>query len=113
MLICNWFFFFVMIRRPPRSTLFPYTTLFRSHTDRRPAASPCRSSCLRLHSVLDVEHLQDRKSTRLNSSHVEISYAVFCLKKKKTRTLMRTSGYAYSVPNNSDIGTPTTDTSRY
>src|SRR5204863_2736263 len=66
-----------MIRRPPRSTLFPYTTLFRSrHARRRPRrrsrAPPPR--CDR----------RDRKSTRLNSSHVEISYAVFCLKKKKT-----------------------------
>src|SRR5215475_15057991 len=80
-----FFFFFLMIRRPPRSTLFPYTTLFRSGRpvpgvrvrDRprgcprparrgRPAAPP------------------DRKSTRLNSNHVKISYAVFCLKKKNT-----------------------------
>src|SRR5580692_12388436 len=70
--------FFLMIRRPPRSTLFPYTTLFRSaHHPRRAgvlmgagaeAAAPIRT---------------DRKSTRLNSSHSQISYAVFCLKKKK------------------------------
>src|SRR5256885_17018682 len=72
------FFFFLMIRRPPRSTLFPYTTLFRS-----------------LQSVFDHVILStcyegdkhqtrpDRKSTRLNSSHLVISYAVFCLKKKK------------------------------
>src|SRR6266496_6011711 len=67
------FFFFLMIRRPPRSTLFPYTTLFRSR--RRFGASWCaRRGCRRW---------TDRKSTRLNSSHVEISYAVFCLKKKK------------------------------
>src|SRR5215510_15363477 len=76
----NLFFFFLMIRRPPRSTLFPYTTLFRSgrvhsssRTRRRipwgPAARPASSP--------------DRKSTCLNSSHVAISYAVFCLKKKK------------------------------
>src|SRR6266496_5758820 len=68
-------FFFLMIRRPPRSTLFPYTTLFRSCD--RPAAGPRRRR---------PDHrprAQDRKSTRLNSSHVEISYAVFCLKKKK------------------------------
>src|SRR5438874_4081855 len=70
-----------MIRRPPRSTLFPYTTLFRSlhapdsrQTALRPAHLP----------VLLDRHSLDRKSTRLNSSHVEISYAVFCLKKKKT-----------------------------
>src|SRR6266542_5094241 len=68
-------FFFLMIRRPPRSTLFPYTTLFRSR--RRTWPRPrCRhpSRCCR----------RDRKSTRLNSSHGSISYAVFCLKKKKT-----------------------------
>src|SRR3712207_8709833 len=89
-------FFFLMIRRPPRSTLFPYTTLFRSprtrgrrrrrtprrrwapppsgdwpRTRRAPARLPPRST------------VRDRKSTRLNSSHANISYAVFCLKKKK------------------------------
>src|SRR5438874_9914453 len=75
------FFFFLMIRRPPRSTLFPYTTLFRSRT--------LAFQSFHLVSVLDGfivlpgEGHQDRKSTRLNSSHVEISYAVFCLKKKK------------------------------
>src|SRR5690349_23392004 len=71
-----------MIRRPPRSTLFPYTTLFRSPPRRvsrgggrpPPAGAPCRRR---------APGLPDRKSTRLNSSHVEISYAVFCLKKKK------------------------------
>src|SRR2546430_12296954 len=70
-----------MIRRPPRSTLFPYTTLFRS------LASHCLSA--RLGSVILVcSHPHpplDRKSTRLNSSHSQISYAVFCLKKKKSR----------------------------
>src|SRR2546430_8008816 len=84
------FFFFLMIRRPPRSTLFPYTTLFRSRsswtrerqyvplcgfsysTKRQPSRSSNESRF----------HL-DRKSTRLNSSHSQISYAVFCLKKKK------------------------------
>src|SRR5215475_15275356 len=72
----NLIFFFLMIRRPPRSTLFPYTTLFRSpgcpstrHSWPRPPGPPPPG---------------DRKSTRLNSSHVKISYAVFCLKKKKT-----------------------------
>src|SRR5215212_10998652 len=73
------FFFFLMIRRPPRSTLFPYTTLFRS----------CRLDFLArgLGNPLLVAPLsdacRDRKSTRLNSSHLGISYAVFCLKKKK------------------------------
>src|SRR6266496_2562534 len=67
-----------MIRRPPRSTLFPYTTLFRSRRDRdRQVAGP------RPRGRRSGRH-RDRKSTRLNSSHVEISYAVFCLKKKKT-----------------------------
>src|SRR6266571_4188900 len=66
-----------MIRRPPRSTLFPYTTLFRSRRDpegQHPAHRP--------EPATDCE--RDRKSTRLNSSHMSISYAVFCLKKKKT-----------------------------
>src|SRR2546422_6088323 len=79
-----------MIRRPPRSTLFPYTTLFRSRPGSR-AACACRppSGC-GSESLEDLvvgerppEILQDRKSTRLNSSHGYISYAVFCLKKKK------------------------------
>src|SRR2546430_12753305 len=73
-----------MIRRPPRSTLFPYTTLFRSSRPRRregreygPAAGRGRPG------GDDAGSLRDRKSTRLNSSHSQISYAVFCLKKKK------------------------------
>src|SRR3712207_6914082 len=100
------FFFFLMIRRPPRSTLFPYTTLFRSRPGERPepaglpavrpapvrprrcAAGPvvdepgagARAVC-RCHGGGD----EDRKSTRLNSSHANISYAVFCLKKKKKK----------------------------
>src|SRR5260221_10857414 len=74
------FFFFLMIRRPPRSTLFPYTTLFRS------AASPiCSAPCraLKKPQAAPSSAVIDRKSTRLNSSHTVISYAVFCLKKKK------------------------------
>src|SRR3989442_11297926 len=67
-----------MIRRPPRSTLFPYTTLFRSR--RLPVRPP---ESLRHRNDLDARRRPDRKSTRLNSSHVRISYAVFCLKKKK------------------------------
>src|SRR5690349_23982499 len=78
-----------MIRRPPRSTLFPYTTLFRSrkyHLTKR-----CR-----IHASIGTENFNwasgsDRKSTRLNSSHVEISYAVFCLKKKKKKTKKKQS----------------------
>src|SRR3712207_9359462 len=93
--------FFLMIRRPPRSTLFPYTTLFRSHRD-RPVERHHRARGERQEAVVEREHLapvgllrgggvavhgldgglQDRKSTRLNSSHANISYAVFCLKKK-------------------------------
>src|SRR2546430_13549270 len=84
-LISFFFFFFLMIRRPPRSTLFPYTTLFRSQTSRSSCACvttlpACRTSAARsLYSI----GVRDRKSTRLNSSHSQISYAVFCLKKKK------------------------------
>src|SRR5258707_9936676 len=68
-----------MIRRPPRSTLFPYTTLFRSR--KVCTVNDDRAAGRTLESGKDV---QDRKSTRLNSSHANISYAVFCLKKKKT-----------------------------
>src|ERR1022692_642504 len=74
-----YFFFFLMIRRPPRSTLFPYTTLFRS----RPRHEQLDVRSLRISHHADQA---DRKSTRLNSSHLVISYAVFCLKKKKTTT---------------------------
>src|SRR5436189_6345647 len=79
-----FFFFFLMIRRPPRSTLFPYTTLFRSLC--LPSRCPVRGR--RCHSSMDWEpgRHKDRKSTRLNSSHRCISYAVFCLKKKKKET---------------------------
>src|SRR5438874_3299881 len=77
-----------MIRRPPRSTLFPYTTLFRSRPVARLRADRgvlLLRSRRRLHCILPLDRnaQRDRKSTRLNSSHVEISYAVFCLKKKK------------------------------
>src|SRR5438132_8826006 len=72
-----------MIRRPPRSTLFPYTTLFRS-SPRAPSRS-CRR--FRGAGSRSPPTISDRKSTRLNSSHTVISYAVFCLKKKKKRKL--------------------------
>src|SRR2546427_12671605 len=75
-----FFFFFLMIRRPPRSTLFPYTTLFRSDAPDQEGRAVARRAPLRLR--LELLRL-DRKSTRLNSSHSQISYAVFCLKKKK------------------------------
>src|SRR3712207_7140469 len=106
-----FYFFFLMIRRPPRSTLFPYTTLFRSLFDGGPPEArvyrQLRAAGVRrldllvsthqsrdhqggLHEVLDRIPtgllLEDRKSTRLNSSHANISYAVFCLKKKKNDT---------------------------
>src|SRR2546427_4825239 len=93
-ILCLLFFFFLMIRRPPRSTLFPYTTLFRS------AVLALTNASIRFQLVPHELHparnregavryagpglaRQDRKSTRLNSSHSQISYAVFCLKKKK------------------------------
>src|SRR3712207_8720253 len=104
-------FFFLMIRRPPRSTLFPYTTLFRSepavdrllhqhrhhdaaaraeHRQRERAEEPGLERRRLLHTAPDRFDRRpaadgDRKSTRLNSSHANISYAVFCLKKKKTQ----------------------------
>src|SRR5437763_15407082 len=75
------FFFFLMFPRPPRSTLFPYTTLFRSVNDRN-RRGPGQGE-QRFAPLLAALRRQDRKSTRLNSSHRCISYAVFCLKKKK------------------------------
>src|SRR5260221_11231680 len=78
------FFFFLMIRRPPRSTLFPYTTLFRSVLIRRDLDLGLIWT-LRQRFRREQVEVVDRKSTRLNSSHTVISYAVFCLKKKKKR----------------------------
>src|SRR3712207_8904907 len=95
-----------MIRRPPRSTLFPYTTLFRSHAvfTRGPIESDennaeINATVFDLLTVFqkivarfkDEVRMEDRKSTRLNSSHANISYAVFCLKKKKKRNISCTS----------------------
>src|SRR5205807_4977173 len=79
-----------MIRRPPRSTLFPYTTLFRSEASHLPRAGGAHAE-LRARHALGL----DRKSTRLNSSHLVISYAVFCLKKKKKNLLL----YFHHQPN--------------
>src|SRR3989442_4128138 len=81
-----------MIRRPPRSTLFPYTTLFRSLLEREPDGRGFRYWAAKsrddfLAELSDELIDRDRKSTRLNSSHVRISYAVFCLKKKKNKIL--------------------------
>src|SRR2546427_8083291 len=82
-------FFFLMIRRPPRSTLFPYTTLFRSAHGGRGAVLGDEGAALcvvgRDHAADGGQAGIDRKSTRLNSSHSQISYAVFCLKKKKKK----------------------------
>src|SRR3712207_7257556 len=91
-----------MIRRPPRSTLFPYTTLSRSRVDSDLRAlrhhhvlvqdrPPHHSVAVDPHALHQHRPLQDRKSTRLNSSHANISYAVFCLKKKKKSKLTNTS----------------------
>src|SRR3712207_7621408 len=107
MIIVNSFFF-LMIRRPPRSTLFPYTTLFRSKVNKdivlrlnRYGQSAVglsgddgqlfRASRLAAPGGEDIGFVGDRKSTRLNSSHANISYAVFCLKKKKKITSTRCS----------------------
>src|SRR5256885_13143093 len=100
-MICSILFFFLMIRRPPRSTLFPYTTLFRSPPRRVPARHQLagRAEVRVSQLLLSPDHPgrllwrppvrrrrraihRDRKSTRLNSSHLVISYAVFCLKKE-------------------------------
>src|SRR2546430_11416158 len=94
------FFFFLMIRRPPRSTLFPYTTLFRSgaQSSGRRGRTPGAAAQHHLRGVIFpalpaitarlADAPLDRKSTRLNSSHSQISYAVFCLKKKKQKEYM-------------------------
>src|SRR2546430_11606652 len=94
MSLAIFLFFFLMIRRPPRSTLFPYTTLFRSHRPHRRGARgrlpqphlPAAGRRRRAHRAVVGGPRRDRKSTRLNSSHSQISYAVFCLKKKKKET---------------------------
>src|SRR5206468_11031538 len=105
LLVMFLFFFFSMIRRPPRSTLFPYTTLFRSgqrDTQGQGVSKDAAELFARIFSkdgspmrltfkyddqdrVVEQTHEIDRKSTRLNSSHDQISYAVFCLKKKKKK----------------------------
>src|SRR5258708_11414619 len=90
-----------MIRRPPRSTLFPYTTLFRSVRAPRgmlpePLLEPLGKAAHHANSFLDALRAIDRKSTRLNSSHQIISYAVFCLKKKK-KQVCDSVGWAWST----------------
>src|SRR3712207_8421731 len=108
----SFFFFFLMIRRPPRSTLFPYTTLFRSELRGRQSdriAVRELRSCLAYSFIVRIDKyiyvapyraaeqgefsLADRKSTRLNSSHANISYAVFCLKKKTQENTKTRSGH--------------------
>src|SRR2546422_3452807 len=83
------FFFFLMIRRPPRSTLFPYTTLFRSPNPQERALRMALAMRARVDTLTGRWRKLglDRKSTRLNSSHGYISYAVFCLKKKKNKLI--------------------------
>src|SRR2546429_4874320 len=101
------FFFFLMIRRPPRSTLFPYTPLFRSRV-RQCASATRHHAAFQVHAVPHRKTQQcpqdplavvatDRKSTRLNSSHGYISYAVFCLKKKKVVTILNDSAAEVSA----------------
>src|SRR5947199_3395469 len=100
-------FFFLMIRPPPRSTLFPYTTLFRSaHIVRNRGAAHVENA--RELGAIDLntagraakmhcgQRMQDRKSTRLNSSHLGISYAVFCLKKKRKKTKTTTKQHTWN-----------------
>src|SRR3712207_8600681 len=95
-----------MIRRPPRSTLFPYTTLFRSrerltksNTEKAAAAEKeLGNDATPIHPLRLCKEIRDRKSTRLNSSHANISYAVFCLKKKKrTPAHSRSCSHTYST----------------
>src|SRR4030042_5884010 len=94
-------FFFLMIRRPPRSTLFPYTTLFRS--TQCSVAFTLRPSCASPPRVAGT----DRKSTRLNSSHGYISYAVFCLKKNDTTTVEHRETAVPGRDQTRTAGTPT------
>src|SRR5258708_25087216 len=89
-------FFFLMIRRPPRSTLFPYTTLFRSpHRCAADRGDPPRPEGVVGGGEIPAGPVLDRKSTRLNSSHQIISYAVFCLKKKKKKNYKKYSEGSY------------------
>src|SRR3712207_8146570 len=101
MVVVNHVMIFLMIRRPPRSTLFPYTTLFRSLLAAapqgarwgRPRADACTGrdapvAAAAPHRRRKHARVEDRKSTRLNSSHANISYAVFCLKKKTSRFVL-------------------------
>src|SRR2546430_11060185 len=104
-------FFFLMIRRPPRSTLFPYTTLFRSPSLSSEAPTPPSPTSSRRALRPSHRKSEDRKSTRLNSSHSQISYAVFCLKKKKNTHPQLSAGFtphAAVAPSAGGIPTPAT-----
>src|SRR2546429_5542129 len=98
--LTSHFFFFLMIRRPPRSTLFPYTTLFRSLDDLMTVHLDVAALERGYHRPVRPGYAleaRDRKSTRLNSSHGYISYAVFCLKKKKNKSDARPSALQSEV----------------
>src|SRR2546427_5659747 len=97
-----------MIRRPPRSTLFPYTTLFRSQAELAQAHF-AQAAVDHVQRGDFLGHEEDRKSTRLNSSHSQISYAVFCLKKKKKKH--KNKEQSHYPPNHSHVNcfTPTTN----
>src|SRR5437660_3678282 len=86
-----------MLRRPPRSTLFPYTTLFRSQVGRHHPPSGLSAGLVWIPTPPISVFGGDRKSTRLNSSHVAISYAVFCLKKKKKKIVTLDAKYIYAL----------------
>src|SRR6266567_7957207 len=94
-LFFSLFFFFLMIRRPPRSTLFPYTTLSRP--------APRTTCCSPTAAGRTGPATPDRKSTRLNSSHSQISYAVFCLKKKKKQSFTDVSAAIHGDFNDDSI----------
>src|SRR5438552_12260628 len=91
-------FFFLMLRRPPRSTLFPYTTLFRSRWGGTDIDMPHGLAVDRFGDlVVNRQAVRDRKSTRLNSSHQIISYAVFCLKKKNDTKHLHVVAHYYNI----------------
>src|SRR2546430_7429614 len=102
-----------MIRRPPRSTLFPYTTLFRSYAGSGPVPAPVFKN-VSIRDAVDIgvglNYGGDRKSTRLNSSHSQISYAVFCLKKKKRGKPLRTTLTLTSAGDSSGRAQPPLET---
>src|SRR5437762_11311112 len=92
MILRSFLFFFLMVQRPPRSTLFPYTTLFRSLLEFNAPSQESLRGVASTDRVAEPNRGRDRKSTRLNSSHRCISYAVFCLKKKKRLLQERADG---------------------